>query len=106
MQKKNTCSSPFNKVLFILTVILQLLACNPKTQTAQEESYQVYCGSCHLPPKIEHLPKGIWKESVLPDMAARMGLQVNDYNPYQGLSYEEYEATLKSGIYPAKPIIS
>ncbi len=100
------CLSPLNKVLLILTLLLQLPSCNPKSQTTQEERYQVYCGSCHLAPKIEHLPKGIYKEYVLPDMAARMGLQVNNYNPFQGLSYEEYEATLKSGIYPPKPIIS
>jgi len=83
-----------------------LFACNPKSTTAEEESYQVYCGSCHLAPQIEDLPKEIWKEAVLPDMAARMGLQINEYNPYQGLTYEEMEATINSGIYPAKPIIS
>jgi hypothetical protein len=104
MQKKT--ASLTAKALLILTIFFHMLACNPKPKTAQEERYQVYCGSCHLPPKIEHLPKGIWEESILPDMAARMGLQINNYNPYQGLSYEEYEATLKSGIYPSKPTIS
>ena len=105
MQKETASLSYLNRVLLTGTVLLHLLACNPKSETTQEERYQVYCGSCHLPTKIEHLPKEIWKASILPDMAARMGLQVNNYNPFQGLSYEEYEATLKSGIYPAKPII-
>ncbi len=106
MQKKTPALQPLKKGFLTILVLVQLFACNPKNESAQEQRYQVYCGSCHLPTKIEDLPKDISKESILPDMAARMGLQVNNYNPYKGLSYEEYEATLKSGIYPSKPIIS
>ena len=39
-------------------------------------------------------------------MAARMGIKEGNYSPIEGLSFEEAEAILNSGIYPYKPVMS
>ncbi|MBT8204649.1 MAG: VCBS repeat-containing protein [Eudoraea sp.] len=105
MQKGTwACHSNYILRLFLFSTLL-LTACGTKDRASQEAQYQIYCGSCHLSPKIEELPKAIWQENILPNMAARLGLKTNNYNPFQGLSYEEMEATIRSGIYPAKPLI-
>ncbi|NNJ88691.1 MAG: VCBS repeat-containing protein, partial [Eudoraea sp.] len=64
------------------------------------------CGSCHLVPEREDLPKEIWEKSILPNMAARMGLRESNYDPLAGLSYEEMDAVIKTGIYPLTPSIT
>ncbi|SFR32255.1 Dihaem cytochrome c [Robiginitalea myxolifaciens] len=33
-----------------------------------QSAYQNYCGSCHMLPDPQHLPKRIWAETVLPQM--------------------------------------
>ena len=43
--------------------------------------YTQHCGSCHQIPDLNNIPASIWKATVLPEMAAKMGLQVNGYNP-------------------------
>jgi len=94
------------KVLWLFSISALLLAsCSRTKRASQEAQYQTYCGSCHLTPKIDELPKAIWQQNILPNMAARLGLKTNNYNPFQGLSYEEMEATIRSGIYPPKPLI-
>ncbi len=45
--------------------------------------YQQYCASCHMLPKIEHLPKDIWKNGVLPDMLSRMEIEEMHRDPFQ-----------------------
>jgi len=70
-----------------------------------EAKYEKYCGSCHLLPDIENIPKSVWENKVLPEMGARMGHLYNDYNPYTS-SMEENHFTRMSGVYPEKPTIS
>ncbi len=104
--QNGTQAGQTQKVLWLFFISAVLLAsCNRNAKLSQEEQYQIYCGSCHLTPNINELPKPIWQHYILPDMAARLGLKTNNYNPFQGLSYEEMEATIRSGIYPAKPLI-
>lgn len=43
-------------------------------------SYQVHCGRCHAAPDPTHIPKSIWEAFVLPEMAARMGYNLQ-YSP-------------------------
>lgn len=38
-----------------------------------KKTYNTYCGSCHVVPDPTKIPKSIWKNGVLPEMAARMG---------------------------------
>ncbi|MBT8302154.1 MAG: VCBS repeat-containing protein, partial [Maribacter sp.] len=51
------------------------------------------------------MPKQLWADKVLPEMGARMGIRDSAFNPYKGLSYDEYEAVLKTGLYTPSPII-
>ena len=59
-----------------------------------------------MAPDINSLPKDIWENNVLPDMAARMGIKELNYNPFRGLSFDEMEAAMKTGIYSVKPLLS
>ncbi|KKK68214.1 hypothetical protein LCGC14_2946310 [marine sediment metagenome] len=44
-----------------------------KPRKSAENTYNTNCGSCHLVPDPTKIPKSIWENSVLPEMAARMG---------------------------------
>jgi hypothetical protein len=67
--------------------------------------YENYCGSCHVLPDPIDIPKDIWKNSVLPEMAARMGYVYGGYNPYRNKSPEEQFFIKQSKKYPEEPII-
>lgn len=82
-----------------------LWACDMRDQASAREAYAVQCGACHLPPEIENLPKDLWSDEVLPDMAARAGISTVGYDPLSGMSFEEQKAVMESGIYPALPIV-
>lgn len=68
--------------------------------------YEAQCASCHLLPDIQDLPKRLWKDKVLPEMGARMGVRDSTYDPYKGYSFEERYATIRSGVYNVSPFIS
>ena len=101
LQKQVLQSSPLVLILFILL----LIGCEPSGSSKAEALYNSNCGSCHLAPDINNLPRDIWENNVLPDMAARMGIKELDYNPFRGLSFDEMEATMKTGIYSTKPLL-
>jgi len=67
---------------------------------------EVYCGGCHLYPEPTLLPKKIWTESVLPEMAHRLGLNLDDQNPYNGMSMEEIFLVSSEQVYPDDSLIS
>lgn len=92
---------------FIVSFILLIVfACTPKKEKRAVTLYKSYCASCHLLPKINDLPKHIWKDGVLPDMAARMGIIDSTNNPLRRISRKEQVAILESGIYPRTPMLS
>lgn len=93
------------KFPFLLAVITSLISCEPKEKKAVA-LYESYCASCHLLPEIGNLPKHIWKDGILPDMGARMGIKDTAYDPYEGISRMEQFAIVQSGVYPEKPSIS
>ena len=68
--------------------------------------YETHCASCHIAPEIDDLPKSIWENAILPDMAARMGIREDGHDPLSGLSYEEMDAVIKTGIYPLTPTMN
>ena len=90
---------------FILLTVL-LVSCGEPVPKDEVALYNTHCGSCHITPDINSLPKDIWKNNILPDMAARMGIKEGNYNPYNGLSFDEMEATMKTGIFIPKPLMS
>lgn len=75
---------------------------NPSSNSAQ---YNTYCGSCHLTPEPTNIPRSIWENSVLPEMAARMGYTYDGYDPYKFKSPEEQRYIKLSKKYPEQPII-
>ncbi|MEX0313819.1 MAG: FG-GAP repeat domain-containing protein [Allomuricauda sp.] len=66
--------TPCLQISLILTCVF-LNSCAPEKQPKQAVLYEQYCSSCHIAPKIEELPKDIWKNAVLPDMASRMEIE-------------------------------
>jgi hypothetical protein len=97
----------FKIKVFTMGVVLCLLGgCQGKKNQRAIALFESHCGSCHIAPKREHLPKEIWENTILPNMAARMGLQENNYDPLADLSFEEMDAVIKTGIYPLTPTIS
>ncbi|WP_431123431.1 FG-GAP repeat domain-containing protein [Flagellimonas flava] len=71
----------FTPILFSVCFIFH--SCAPEKPKREEVLYQQYCASCHILPKIEHLPKDIWKNGVLPDMLARMEIEEMHRGPNQ-----------------------
>lgn len=59
-----------------------------------------------MSPDPAQLPAAIWQDHILPEMAARMGLTVNDYDPLSSLSWQDKQLVAQTGIYPATPTIS
>jgi hypothetical protein len=83
-----------------------LLSSCSKSEQQPEMLFEAHCGSCHLPPDPAALPKAIWQDKVLPEMAARMGIVENGYNPLKGLSKNEKAAITQSNVYPQQPRLS
>lgn len=75
---------------------------NPVPNTAQ---YTVYCGSCHLTPNPANIPRTIWEDHVLPEMAARMGYRYEGYDPISFRSQEERLHINLEKTYPEQPTI-
>ncbi len=97
-----------SSVFFTLLVFISanwLCSCSREVTKSDQALYKAQCGSCHVPPEIEDLPRAIWENNILPEMAVRMGVKVPDYNPLKGLSFDEQEAVLKTGIYHPGPVI-
>ncbi|WP_300027968.1 FG-GAP-like repeat-containing protein [uncultured Maribacter sp.] len=91
---------------FIYTVLLcSVLSCNTENRSKEVVLYKTYCASCHLAPNINDLPKHIWKDNVLPEMGARLGIITAEHHPYYQHSFDEQIAIIKTGIYPSRPII-
>lgn len=89
---------------FLLLVLYG--SCTPFKEKRTAQLYTTHCASCHVLPNIQDLPKHIWDEGILPEMAARMGIIYDGNDPYIGLSFEEQGARMKSGVYPSRPMIS
>ena len=93
-------------IVFAILLSLSLTSCNGNKDKKAIGLYRSQCATCHLLPAIEDLPKSIWENGVLPDMAARMGIIDSSNNPYKDLSFKEEYAVRQSGIYNIKPQLS
>ena len=90
---------------FVLLIII-FSSCTPTKEKRAAKLYAIHCASCHVLPEINDLPKHIWENGILPEMAARMGLLLEGNDPYVGLTFEEQGARMQSGVYPLRPLIS
>lgn len=98
------------RTLFIRTIIFLIVgfavSCSSPPEKKATALYNSQCAACHVLPAINDLPKHIWKNGVLPDMAARMGIKDSTVNPFKNVSFREQHAILKSGIYPNRPSLT
>ncbi|CAM4378426.1 FG-GAP-like repeat-containing protein [Zobellia nedashkovskayae] len=98
-------SSLFIRVIIFVGIKLAV-SCSPSPEKKAAVLYNTQCAACHLLPAIEDLPKHIWQNGVLPDMAARMGIKDSTVNIFKNVSFREQHAILKSGIYPNRPSLT
>lgn len=92
--------------VFFCFFILMFLSCSQSKEEKGRVLYTTHCASCHIAPDIQSLPRNLWIEKVLPEMAARMGIKEGTFNPLGKLPFAEQEAILKTGVYPYAPIIA
>ena len=81
------------KFLIITALFFLLLSSCGKIENNNKvekgaEIYTMHCGRCHIAPDINDLPKEYWVKSILPEMAARMGIKDGNFKPYDGLQFE------------------
>lgn len=89
-----------NSLLCLLVLILAVLfGCD--SQPKGEKLAKQYCGSCHAFPEPSLLDKTTWKESVLPEMAFRMGL--NSERLFK-IAYQDIDKVLPT--LPGSPLVS
>jgi hypothetical protein len=98
----------FFKRQYVWAILLFIIysSCTQTKEKRAAKLYTTHCASCHILPNIEALPKHIWDEGILPEMAARMGVIYKGNDPYVGLTFQEQGARIKSGVYPSRPLIS
>ncbi len=67
-----------------------------------------HCGACHAYPSPSLLPQDIWKNRVLPQMAAYMGDQAaqDSLGVWENKTEEEIALVKKLGIYPPSNLLS
>ncbi|SIQ67186.1 FG-GAP-like repeat-containing protein [Maribacter ulvicola] len=94
----------FKSVIYFISLCL-IVSCNTEKRKKEVVLYKTYCASCHIAPNINDLPKHIWKNNVLPEMGARLGIITPEHHPYYKHSFDEQIAIIKTGIYPSRPII-
>ena len=91
--------------LFFLVLIFgisNLLCC--KTSPTGEQLAKQHCSTCHIFPEPSLLPKHIWINKVLPNMATRMGIP-REY-PYAKLPSDDVQAVMEAHVIPDQPTIS
>lgn len=67
---------------------------------------RTHCGSCHVFPEPSLLPRQIWAEGVLPQMALLMGIPQSGRDPMQTLSISEIQYLTEAGVFPNRPQLS
>ena len=100
------------KITTVITLILGVIILSSSFNHAASGKvdpkaiFEAYCGSCHLPPDPQDLPKDIWQNHVLPAMAARLGISYPNYNPEEGLKPAEIDTLKKHNYFPEQLLIS
>lgn len=91
-------------VFFIILLLgMLLLACN--SQKSPRQLAEFYCGSCHKKPEPGHLSKSIWRNKVLPEMGARLGIRSPNFSYPKYLSLEGKMKVIKRNVYPLEPML-
>ncbi|UII80366.1 VCBS repeat-containing protein [Flagellimonas sp. CMM7] len=82
--KYETIPSSFLYVILAWLFLLVLSSCKTEKHEKEIAVYNKHCATCHVAPKINELPKTIWKNSILPDMFSRMEIENINKDKYQG----------------------
>lgn len=70
--------------IFLLFGLFTLTNCKSEKHEKKIALFNTHCAACHNSPKIEEIPKAIWKNRILPDMFSRMDVVHIDNDTYQG----------------------
>ena len=99
----NFCEILMSGYSFIgLSLVLLFFSCE-SVEKKEERYAKQYCASCHVFPEPKLLPKEIWKNHVLPNMAFRMGLT----NLMEGAQYVPMpDLVTVAGTLPGRPMVS
>ncbi len=95
-----------SSLISLFVGLLLVSYCAADTEPTDRERYVAVCGNCHLSPDPAELPKAIWAKSILPEMAARMGLVTYGYDPATLLGEAEFALARAHGQYPEVPTIT
>jgi hypothetical protein len=71
-----------------------------------KELAQIYCNSCHQFPEPALLSKAIWSKELLPNMAARLGIKMGEYDPFKTIKGHNRMMIEAENIYPNTPLIT
>ena len=76
----------------IKNVFTFLSSCNKSLTNESDPQvlFTSYCSGCHVTPNPSNIPKNIWEENVLPEMAARSGYLYDGFNPKKNKSNFEF----------------
>jgi hypothetical protein len=93
-------------IVLIITSAIYITSSSSKEENRLylENQYTVNCSSCHIKPEIASIPKHIWKNTVLPEMALRMGLDYNEDGALKYSNTEKEHNEINNG-YPKTPLI-
>jgi hypothetical protein len=95
------------KFFFVLFLSSLISSCTKEDKMAQNKAlYDQKCAACHIIPSIDVLPKRLWDEKLLPEVAAKMGILEPGYSPLEGMDYEERKAVIESGVYGSVQIVT
>ena len=81
------------------------------SETAEQASGEAlskrYCGTCHLYPTPDLLPKSIWKQYVLPQMGQQLGIYAREGARAELLAAQSgADSIIARRIFPEKPLLS
>ena len=94
------------RMVVSLLFVTILFSCAPEPEKREVVLYENYCASCHLAPEIGNLPKDIWEDYVLPDMASRMKIKELYEDPDQAKAGFRPEIKLNDWIALQNYVIS
>ncbi|MBO0947173.1 FG-GAP repeat domain-containing protein [Fibrella forsythiae] len=76
------------------------------SQLTGKQLATAYCGNCHLLPDPSLLPKSIWKNKVLPQMALRLGFSIDSISPFVTVADpDEINRILQSGVFAGSQLL-
>jgi hypothetical protein len=85
-----------------IAVLVFIFVCCESPSEKEERLAKQYCSGCHVFPSPALLDKDTWRESVLPEMAFRMGFE--DMQRLMKMSEDDRAVVMQA--LPAKPMLS